>query len=155
MLFDNLETYTNYVFVIYAKVGDEFVSLAYQGSATTPKQIPLIEYVLVTITENNGVEKYEIEMILDDPNEAVTYAVLHVGKNKYWINGNKFSYSKDSKNLGNVDDWYIEINYNLQSGNGIVEEEVKNIKIYYGQLESAIDCQLENIQDLIIDIFTN
>ena len=155
VLFENLETFTNYVFSVYAKVDDEFKSLAYQGSVTTPKQLPVIEGVLVTIVENNGVEKYEIEMILNDPNDAATYAVLHVGKNKYWLNGNKFVYSIDNANLGNVEDWYIEINYNLQSGNGMIEEEVRNIPIYYGQLQSAVDCQLENIKNLINDIFTN
>lgn len=155
VLFENLETFTNYVFSIYAKVGDEFESLAYQESITTPKQVPVIDGILITITENNGVEKYEIEMILNDPNSAATYAVLHVGKNKYWINAGKFSYSTTNKNLVNVDDWFIELNYNLQEGNGIVEEEVKNIKIYFGDLETVLDCQLENISDVINDIFTN
>lgn len=155
VLFENLETFTNYVFSIYAKVGDEFESLAYQESITTPKQVPVIDGILITITENNGVEKYEIEMILNDPNSAATYAVLHVGKNKYWINAGKFSYSTTNQNLVNVDDWFIELNYNLQEGNGIVEEEVKNIKIYFGDLETILDCQLENISDVINDIFTN
>ncbi len=155
VLFENLETFTNYVFSIYAKVGDEFESLAYQESITTPKQVPVIDGILITITENNGVEKYEIEMILNDPNSAATYAVLHVGKNKYWINAGKFSYSTTNQNLVNVDDWFIELNYNLQEGNGIVEEEVKNIKIYFGDLETVLDCQLENISDVINDIFTN
>ena len=93
-------------------------------------------------------------MILSDPNNSITYAVLVVGENKYWANGNKFAYSIDKMNLGNSTDWYIEINYNLQSGEGIKKEKIENISLYYTQISGVLDCQFESIKSVINDIFT-
>ena len=151
--FDDLETFTDYVYSFYAKVDEEYVSIVYQGKIKTPKQKPVIDGVNISIIETNGVEKYEVEMILSDPNNSITYAVLVVGENKYWANGNKFAYSIDKMNLGNSIDWYIEINYNLQSGEGIKKEKIENISLYYTQISGVLDCQFESIKSVINDIF--
>lgn len=151
--FDDLETFTDYVYSFYAKVDEEYVSIVYQGKIKTPKQKPVIDGVNISIIETNGVEKYEVEMILSDPNNSITYAVLIVGENKYWANGNKFAYSIDKMNLGNSIDWYIEINYNLQSGEGIKKEKIENISLYYTQISGVLDCQFESIKSVINDIF--
>ena len=155
VIFDNLETFTEYVYTFYAKVDEEYKSIVYQGKIVTPKQSPKINGVYVSIIDDSGVGKYEVQMILDDPNNAATYAVLVVGDKKYWLSGDKFTYSITGVNLGNSNDWYIELNYNLQSGEGLKKDNVENINVYYTQALGMLDCQFESIKSLINDIFTN
>lgn len=154
IVFDDLNFYTDYIYEFYALVDGEYVSIAYQGKITTSKQMPKVEGLEVNIVNDNGVEKYVITLIANDPNQAITYAVLQVDGVKIWIKDNQFSYSIDKKNIANTDDWSLEINYNLQGDSGSGDFVVKDCNIYFGSIVGLIDCQFELINEAILDIFS-
>lgn len=153
VIYDNLEYYTNYVYKFYSLVEDEYVPIVYQGKLTTPKLKPEVTGLEINIVEENGMEKYVIDLIVNDPNETITYAVLKVGEVKIWLNNGQFSYSVDKGNII-TDDWSLEINYNLQNNNGIEKFVIEDCKLSIGSALVIFETQTQILNNSILDIFS-
>ncbi len=154
VLFTDLQGHTDYVYEFYALVDGNYESIVYQGNVHTTKQKPELTNILLSVVNVDGVTKYEINMELVDPHDSVSYAVLYIGENKYWLKNNKFSFTINEVNILNTDDWYIELNYNTLSKEGMTSEDIKNCGIKM-DLTSVLDSQLESIQNTIKGIFSN
>lgn len=153
VVFNELNSFTEYVYKFYALVDNEYVSIVYQGTATTLKQTPEVVNLIIDI--NDTEDKYEISFNVIDPDDAITYAVLEVGGKKYWLSEGVFSYQLDKENLGTADDWSLIVNYNLQGNTGMKKMEINNCDILFDQPNSSLDAIIDAINNNILKIFTN
>ena len=152
VVFSDLNGFTEYVYQFYALVDGNYESIIYQGKVTTTKHKPELVSLGMAIVSSNGVSKYEIRVELIDPDKAVSYIVLHIGEKNYWLKNGVFSFSINELNICNTQDWYVELNYNTLSAEGLTSEDVKVSTIYLDIL-SALDAQYENIEDIMKGIF--
>ncbi len=154
VVFDNLQSNTDYVYKFCSLIDGVYESIVYQGVVSTLKQMPEIASLNVSIDSSNGVDRYAIECVFNDPDNAVTYAVLVIGKTKVWLNNEMFYYSVDKGNLAILDNWVIEVNYNIQDGQGMKTLEINDCTIKYSSLDSAFDSQMSLMNSLMLDMFT-
>lgn len=155
VVFENLDSFTNYVYEFYSMKDGDYVSMVHQGKVTTEKITPTVDGLSINLVSLQGVDRYEISMRTTDPNGAITYAVLKVNGKKYWQSNGKFYYSQDMQSILNTDDWEIEISYNTQSGQGPVEEIVQGVPLYIDTVKAPLDAQKEKMDELMYSIFVN
>ena len=155
VIFEGLDSYTDYVYEFYSMKDGEYVSMVHQGLIKTDKITPTIDGLSINIVSLQGVDRYEISIRSTDPDSAITYATLKINGKKYWQSNGKFYYSQDLQNLLNIEEFEVEISYNIQSGQGPVDEVVKNVPLYYDTAKVVFDAQLENLNDQLHKVFVS
>lgn len=155
VIFEGLDSYTDYVYEFYSMKDGEYVSMVHQGLIKTDKITPTIDGLSINIVSLQGVDRYEISIRSTDPDSAITYATLKINGKKYWQSSGKFYYSQNLQNLLNIEEFEVEISYNIQSGQGPVDEVVKNVPLYYDTAKVVFDAQLENLNDQLHKVFVS
>lgn len=117
-----------YIYELYIKKEDKFVSLVIIDKASTAKRTPRIDGVSITVSNNESV----FDIVYYDPDNAITRKEVRLADETKFITASQAVFVDFVGDLYN--DLELYIRYDVYDGNGTVDFIPENLHIKYGAL---------------------